>query len=195
MHLEFLDASLTTHPAEKSRCRATGKRFEAADRCVKGRAAVMDLCWTRARRRGRTSLPLLHLLCCFLSLSRVSHRFCASLASCFPRYLSDFRLTFPSSSPQCVLSDNGADSAASHRGGSTLLRSLNLPQHTGMLCRAEQTGCAFFLSFLPFFLCPGDGVSSTARQSRGPVFTSPLPERPSASNRAHLRSCVSSLHR
>lgn len=194
MHLEFLDASLTTHPAEKSRCRSTGKRFlgcrSVRKRSSRGDGFVLDPC--APERQDVAPAPASPLLLAVPQQGKSP--VCASLASCFPRHLSGFRLTFPSSSPQCVLSDNGADSAASHRGGSTLLRSLNLPQHTGMLCRAEQTGFPFFPSFRSFS-APVTAFLPPRGRAGGPVFTSPLPERPSASNRAHLRSCVSSLHR
>lgn len=116
-----------------------------------------------AERRNGTSL-LLHLFC-FFTLSKVSHSYSLRFAcartraqlvklsthqmSYFPWYFCRThkpKFTFPSS--QSALWNNGADSAASHQEASALLRSLNLPQHTGMFS-VEQTGLRICSVFLP----------------------------------------------
>lgn len=100
---------------------------------------------------------------------------------------------------QSVLWNNGADGAGSHQEASALLRSLNLPQHTGMSAEPNPP------SFCTLRRCFCDHLCLCARGNCDPLgevglfvamglkvkspTASTALQRPAASGSAHLRCC------
>lgn len=116
-----------------------------------------------------------------------SMRFCRICAQ------SKSYIIFPSL--QSVLMNDGADSNESHQEASTLLRSLNLPQHTGMFKSSTNVMSSVFFHFSIFFFTVRVlyGVCLAYNHNKSKVIhriphTSGIKQRSPA-------LCVSSLHR